>query len=195
LVAAGEGSASVGRTYGFSGRYLQAPFDVIVGYGRQEGSGSGSGALTALAVGGSYTMSFAKVYIGFTDEKNSCSTCTGALARGVGVSGGNASEFRLINLGVRVPIDLFTAVFQAVRVDDRSEYAVDPGNRDTNWFAIGGEYAMSKRTTLYSALGTIGNRNGSLYALGSGGVQQPANFVATGNPRSTTATIGVRHLF
>jgi hypothetical protein len=48
---------------------------------------------------------------------------------------------------------------------------------------------------LYSALGSIDNRNGSQYALGSGGVQTPAGSVPPGNPRSTTLSLGMRHLF
>ena len=50
-------------------------------------------------------------------------------------------------------------------------------------------------TVLYGALGTVNNRNGSQYALGSGTAQQPAGYVAAGNPRSTTATVGIRHSF
>ena len=33
------------------------------------------------------------------------------------------------------------------------------------------------------------------YALGTGSAQQPAGFVADGDPRSTTLALGVRHSF
>jgi predicted porin len=88
-----------------------------------------------------------------------------------------------------------TAMAQVVRVRDRSRYAVDPGSRDATWFAIGAEYALSRRTTPYTSLGSIGNRNGSHFAIGSGTVQQPANRVGAGDPRPTTLAIGMRTLF
>lgn len=43
--------------------------------------------------------------------------------------------------------------------------------------------------------GTIDNRNGSQYAPGSGTTQQPAGFVAPGDPRATTLNLGLRHVF
>jgi predicted porin len=84
---------------------------------------------------------------------------------------------------------------QAVRVQDRSSYAVSTPNRDATWLAIGGEYALSKRTIAYGALASIRNKNGSQYALGSGTVQQAAGFIGAGDPRSTTLSLGIRHLF
>jgi hypothetical protein len=46
-----------------------------------------------------------------------------------GVTASGASEFKLVNLGVRVPIGLFTGIAQVVRVNDDSQYAVSPGDR------------------------------------------------------------------
>lgn len=111
------------------------------------------------------------------------------------MTGANASRFSVSNIGVRLPAGGWTFIGQLARVNDRSSYTANPGSRDATWLAIGAEYAMSKRTTFYSALGTIDNRNGSQYALGSGGVQQRPGSVAAGNPRSTTLSLGVRHLF
>ena len=76
-----------------------------------------------------------------------------------------------------------TAMAQVVRVRDRFRYAVDPGSRDATWFAIGAEYALSRRATAYTSLGSIGNRNGSQFAIGAG------------DPRPTTLAIGMRTLF
>jgi len=195
MVAAGEGSTSIGRAYGLSGRYLGGPVDVVAAYTRQDGAGDGSGSVSSFLAGGSFDFGMAKLFAGISDERNSCTTCTGALARSSGVAGTNASAFRVYNVGARVPFGAMTAIVQLARVDDRSVYAVDPGSRDATWATIGAEYAFSKRTLIYSALGTIGNKNGSQYALGSGTAQQPAGVVAAGNPRATTATIGIRHAF
>ncbi|CAN5510742.1 porin [soil metagenome] len=195
LFAPGEGQVDVGRNFGASARYTKAPFDLVAAFGRQDGAGRAGGRIVSFTVGGSYDFKPFKLYAGVTNEQNSCSTCVGSLARQTGVTGGNASEFRLFNIGMRYPVGAFTAIAQVVRVDDRSKYAVNPGDRDATWVAIGAEYALSKRTILYGALGSIDNQNGSQYALGSGGVQRPAGAVAAGDPRSTTATLGMRHSF
>ena len=84
---------------------------------------------------------------------------------------------------------------QVSRIQDRSNYATSPGNRDATWIALGSEYALSRRTLLHASIGTIGNNNGSLYALGSGSVQHAAGLVGAGNPRTRTMVIGVRHSF
>lgn len=195
LLAAGEHSPAFGDNQGLSARYQKGPWDLVAAYGLQKGSGSAGGHITSLAVGGSFDFKVAKIYGGFTGEKNSCSTCTGTLARAAEVSGSNASEFRIVSVGARVPLGGLIAIAQIARVNDRSHYTVDPGNRDATWLAFGGEYFLSRRTALYGAFGTIDNRNGSQYALGSGGVQQPANFVDSGDPRSKTLTLGLRHVF
>lgn len=195
LYAPGEKSPQLGSTYGLSARYLQGPWDLNAGWGRQDGGNGATGHITSYSVGGSYDLQLAKIYLGFTDEKNTCTSCTGSLARAADNFKASVSEFRLLNLGVRVPIGRFTAIAQVVRVNDHSNYQVNPGSRNATWFAVGGEYSLSRRTTLYGSVGTIDNRNGSMYALGSGGVQQVANSVGPGNPRSTAGNIGIKHVF
>jgi predicted porin len=100
-----------------------------------------------------------------------------------------------MNLGARAPIDLLTIIAQVTRVQDRSQYAIDPGNRDATWLAVGAEYALSRRTVIYTSLASIGNRNGSQYNLGSSSAKQPAGSVGPNDPRVTTAVLGLRHSF
>ncbi|WP_298233354.1 porin [uncultured Azohydromonas sp.] len=194
LGAFGEGSTTIGRHYSAAARYRQGPVDAIAAYARQDGAGA-SGDITAFVVGGSYNLGPVRIYAGHTREKNECSSCTGGLARVAGVAAGGASEFRLSNLGVKVPLGATTVFAQVTRIDDRTSYAVDPGSRDATWFGVGAEHALSKRTTLYATAATVGNRNGSSYALGSGTAQQGADAVGAGDPRSKTAVIGIRHVF
>lgn len=195
-VAAGEGSTTLGRAYSASARYAAGPVDAVLAYAQQNGAGNDGGKARAASVGGSYNFGMARLFAAYVSEKNECSTCTGALARVVGVGGDDASEFRVASVGVRVPFSTgLTGIAQVARVSDRSEYAVDPGDRDATWVAIGAEYAFSKRTTLYTSAGTISNSNGSQYALGNGGAQQPAGSVGTGDPRAKTFAVGMRHSF
>jgi predicted porin len=195
-IAAGEGSTVIGRAYGASARYANGPIDLIVAYGRQNGAGNANGEVRSYSAGGSYNFGVVKVFAGYIDEKNSCTTCTGALTRASGVTGANASEFRLVNAGVRVPISApLVAIAQAVRISDRSVYTVNPGDRDATWIAVGAEYALSKRTTLYGSAGTVSNSNGSMYAIGTGSAQQAAAAVGAGDPRAKAVALGVRHQF
>lgn len=194
-VAAGEGSGTVGRAYGLSARYAAGMLDLMAGWGRQNAGTAGTGKINSYVFGGSVNFGAARVYAGISNEANSCSNCTGALARVGNIAAGGESTVRLYNLGVRVPFGATTAIAQYVRVNDRSDYLVSPGDRDANWFSLGAEYALSKRTLIYSSLGTIDNKNGSLYNLGTGSAQQPSASVGGGNPRAKTASLGIRHLF
>ena len=146
-------------------------------------------------LGGSYTLPFGRAYVGYTREHNTCSTCTGPLTRGAGLAPGGASDFRMANLGMRIPVDLFNLMWQVTRVQDRSDYLSSPGSRDATWLAVGGEYLLSKRTSVYASIGTAGNSNGSAYALGTGSAQQPAGVVAAGDPRAKAMSVGLRHSF
>ncbi|TCP04725.1 porin [Caldimonas thermodepolymerans] len=197
LGAFGEKSPTQGRTVSASLRYTKGPLDVVLAGARINGANnkSANGDAQGYTLGGSYDFGPARLYVGFSNEKNSCVTCTGALTRMAGVSGTNAAEFRLINVGVRVPIGAWTTYAQVVRVQDRSDYDVDPGSRDATWLAIGGQYPLSKRTMVYATLGTVDNRNGSNYALGAGTTAPRVNGLADGNPRMKGAVVGLRHSF
>jgi predicted porin len=196
--AFGEGSTSLGPMVGGSLRYTNGPVDLVAVGMRQKAASSGTGHSDAQMFGGNYTFAGGpKVYVGYTREANSCSTCTGALARIAGLTATGAGDFRLINVGVRMPFGPWTAIGQAVRVQDRSSYAVNPGSRDATWLGAGVEYNLSKRTMLYSGFGTIGNRNGSAYNLGTGGAQALAASIvgSGGNARAKTLALGVLHRF
>lgn len=193
--ALGEGSTSIGRGYSASARYTRNGFDLAAAWNRQQGANNSNGDLRAWTAGGSYDFGPVRTYLGYTVEKNDCTTCTGALLRAVGVTGNNASEFRLANVGVRVPFGgLLTGIAQVTRIMDKSHYAVPTGNRDVNWYSIGADYLLSKRTQLYTSLSTLANRNGSAYAMGAGSSQQPTTFQATSG-RTNAFDVGIRHIF
>lgn len=195
LASAGEGSTTNHRARSFSARYKAGAIDAVAAVARQYGAGPTGGKIESALVGGSYDFGVAKVYAGYTDEDNGCGSCTGAFARGAGVSGLDSTRFTLTNLGVRVPFGSATVIAQVTRVRDRSDYTVDPGSRDATWWAIGGEYNLAKRTALYGSVASIGNSNGSRYALGSGGVQQASGFASSADARSRAVVLGIRHLF
>lgn len=195
LYSLGEKSATLGSGYGLSGRYTSASLDLVTGFTRQNAGTGGSGHADAYVVGGSYDFGQARLYAGYTVERNSCTNCGGALARPPGVLATGEGEFRVINIGVRVPVGAFIGIAQVARVQDRTTYTLNPGDRDATWWAVGGEYYMSKRTVLYSSVGSIQNQNGSNYALGTGSAQRPAGFVPAGDPKAMGVNVGMRHIF
>lgn len=190
-----ESSTALGNFVGGSVGYTKAPIDLVASVVKQKSAGTGTGAAEVLMVGGNYDFGVAKAFLGYIREHNSCTTCTGVLARVPGVAGTNATDFRMGILGVRVPMGATTWVAQVMKLDDRSGYTVNPGNRDALAIGVGLQYAMSKRTNLYGSVGTVGNKNGSNWVLSTGSTPRSANFVPPGNPRAYNIGLGIAHSF
>ena len=89
----------------------------------------------------------------------------------------------------------WTLIGEVFYLRDRSDYAAPVGNRDVPWLALGAEYALSKRTTLWGSVGAVRNRNGSQYVLSTGPAPRPANAVPAGNPTAKNIGIGITHAF
>lgn len=194
LISLGEESPTIGDAYGAAARYNNDDWDLVLGYGRQQGAGV-SGGVDAYVIGGSYKLPRAQLFFGITGENNACRSCNGPLSPIAGIKAGGKSAFRITNFGVRVPLGGLTAIAQIAKIHDRSDYSINPGSRDASWLSLGAEYLISRRTVLYSSLSTIGNRNGSQYVMGTGSAQQPAGVVPSGGRRVTALSAGVRHSF
>ncbi|QRF63296.1 porin [Variovorax paradoxus] len=197
MMALDEDSPTVGRAYDIALRYRTGSWDLNAAFGLQKGSAhvAESGKASSFLIGGIYDFGTVKLVAGYTEERNSCATCTGALARVPGVTGSNASRFQLAHVGTRVVIGPAVLIAQYIRLRDRSDYAVETGSRSVDWLAVGMEYYLSKRTMVYAAATTLKNKNGSLYALGTGSSQQPVGSVGRGNPQATTVALGISHAF
>lgn len=197
MVATGEKASATGRTTSLSGTYTDDALDFVTGWSNQKG-GTGSatpGEINSYTVGGSYNFGALKTFVGVTDEKNSCSTCVGALARLPGITVGGASQFRMVNVGARIPMGVLTLIGQATRIQDRSSYSALTGDRDATVMGVGFEYRLSKRTAAYGGYASVNNKNGSDYAIGTGTAQRAASFVAGTNPRSHAVSLGINHSF
>jgi predicted porin len=84
-------------------------------------------------------------------------------------------------LGISVPTTSGKLLASYTRRDDRSAL-----NRDAAQFGLGYLHFLSKRTTLYTALGRIDNRNGAAYTVGGA--------IETGSG-DRAWNLGLRHLF
>lgn len=195
LVAAGESSTAVGNTRSLGLRHSAGSLVLVAAWAEQKAAESSEGRLRALVVGGRYDFGPAELILGYTDERNTCQTCVGRQARVAGVADGATSAFRMANVGLRIPLGRTLLIGQYTRVIDRSEYALPTGSRDADYAAVGLEYRLSHRTTLYGGVGTIDNSNGSSYVLGTGSVQQLPDFLPSEDARVTTFSLGVRHSF
>jgi predicted porin len=185
MYALGEvaNNSAAGRVSSASLRYAAAPLDLNASYtaGRDAFD---RGALKAVTAGGSYLAGPFQIFAGYLRETNNQATsATAPLAP--------AKRFDIINLGLRYQATpQLTLVTQAESLRDRSAgLTVD---RDATIVAFGGEYALSKRTLVYSSIGTVDNQNGSNYSLGSG--TAPGG-PAAGDARAKTANIGIKHVF
>lgn len=100
-------------------------------------------------------------------------------------------------LGVSVPIQAFRLFGVAARIDNKQDqFAGLTGAGDANFFGLGGNYALSRRTDLYAAGAKVLNGTGSNYVLGdnsNNGLFNAGNVPAGFHPWSIQA--GVRHLF
>lgn len=184
MYALGEvaGQASAGRTLGGSARFAEGNIDLNVGYTSQRDQFD-RGQLKAVNAGGSYIFGPVALFAGYIRESNNtASSATAAQAD---------ARYDLYNVGLRYrATPALTLIGQAVRIRDKST-RVHP-DRDANVLAIGGEYTLSKRTLVFSSIGTVDNQNGSNYSLGSG---TALGGPVSGNERAKTVNIGIKHIF
>lgn len=178
----GAKEGTLGNASGLSLHYTAGPLTAGAGY-TQLKDGDGAGKWSGLTVGGSYLINKTRVFAGYTrDTDNSTRTAT---------SRGTSMRFDLTNVGVQHNLsDAFQLLAQVTRVEDKSSTEV--GDRDSYVFGVGAKYALSKRTTLYTSFGTIGNDDGSAYSLGGG---LYTGGPVTGDARAKTLAVGVVHFF
>lgn len=176
------GDTGAGRVLGASLRYSVSAFDLNIGY-TEANDPFDRGSLKAMNAGGNVVVGPARIYAGYIREENTSATSATAALPSV--------RFDLYNIGVRYNVTgALVLIGQAAHIKDRSAgLTVD---RDANVYAVGAEYNLSKRTLVYSSYGTVGNRNGSNYSLGSG---TALGGPASGNERARTVNVGVKHVF
>lgn len=184
MYAPGEiaGNQKAGRTWGISTRQKLGDLDFNIGLVNQRNA-TDTGKLQAFTLGGNYTWGATKVFAGWHRDWNSQGNTP--------VKQGPEQVYDMFPLGVKYGLNAQTTlVAQFVLVKDRTQGVP---HRNTNVLAIGGNYALSKRTALYTAAGRILNKNGSQYSLGGG--LYAGGPVGPGNPTARTIQFGVRHSF
>lgn len=164
MFAAAEGVNGARHTGGRLG-YRSGPINVATAYGR---TAAGANNYTTATVGGSYDFGIVKAYVNYLQHKLGSDKQTNVL------------------VGAAVPVGggQFKASFAR---SDRSGSGVDAD--DARQFAVGYTYALSKRTTLYSAYSRITNYGNAAY------VTADSSPVGIPGAKASGIQMGINHAF
>lgn len=172
MVAAGEGATGNKHT-GFRVGYSAGPLNVAFAYGKTESTGTVD--WSRWNIGGSYNMGFATAMFQYIDSET---------------SGGAADGRGLTNylIGANVPMIGGTLKLSYIKADGDGKTTAEK-NRDATQFAVGYQYPLSKRTSLYGHYAKISNKSGAAFVASTSG---PTNALGKG---STGLEFGINHSF
>ena len=151
------------------------PFNVAAAYGRQyaatasfpAGVVAGTSRFQTWNIGGSYDLGMAKLMAQYDNEEFQ----------------GNNRETNRMLVGVSVPMGQGTINASYVRVDQKNS------SNDATQIALGYQYALSKRTTIYGTGSRLDNKGALALSL-PGHTSAP-----TPGGNSTGLEFGLRHTF
>ncbi|WP_028100311.1 porin [Pseudoduganella violaceinigra] len=165
-----NGDNTAGRQFGLGLNYSQGPLNVRLVHNNKNNDVAAVGATPAVRkdkakntlLAANYDFGVAKAYFAYEKDKGAGSApLPVANAYGFAVapkSSNNSAEWLL---GVGVPLGGGNLVASYIHKDDKQN------NQDANQYAIGYLYALSKRTTAYTSIAKIKNKNGAGYTVGN----------------------------
>ena len=171
MVAAGEGDPN-GKYVGARLGFASGPINVAVAVGRQDMNPTIGRRFQNWNVGASYDLGMAKLMAFYNHEKNESTA---------------VDENRML-LGVSVPMGQGTINASYVRSDLKGGTV---GANDATQVALGYQYALSKRTTIYGTGSRLDNKGAGRLTIGGG----PAGFIPNAGRNSTGIEAGLRHTF
>jgi predicted porin len=183
------GDNTAGRQFGFGVNYASKEFNARLVYNNKNNDTAAVGATPAVRkdrakntlLAANYDFGVAKVYFGYEIDKGAGSSpLPVANAYGLKTAPKSSADSNALLLGVGVPMGGGTLVASYIRKDDKQN------NQDANQFGIGYLYALSKRTTAYTAIAKMKNKNGAGYTIGN-------NTEAGSGDKAFN--LGVRHAF
>ena len=188
MYSAGEqsGSASAGRQTGASVGYAVGPLNLRLAYNNKNSTlgaipelrGVGTNKLLAA----NYDFGVVKAYVAYSVDKGNNSAPLGNNGNPFGgVLPTASTDGNEVLLGVTAPIGTGTLMASVMRKNDKTVF-----NQDARAWGVGYLYPLSKRTNLYTAYGSISNKNGAGYTV--------ANNTEAGTG-DRAFNLGVRHAF
>jgi predicted porin len=146
------GNTSDGSETGATINYINGPVMLLVSYDGINALNNGNSLKTTLVGGSINWTEFGvplKTNIGYQTNNGS------------DLIGGNGVDSTNLLLGLRIPMGPHEVLFSYIHSDNKNS----GGKADQ--FALGYTYALSKRTTLYTSVGEINNKNGDEFTLGN----------------------------
>ncbi|NVM76203.1 putative porin [Duganella sp. SG902] len=160
------GDASATRQVGGSLGYANGPLNVAVAYNSKNNdtatvktAGVGHNALIAA----NYNFQVVKVFAAYSKDKGLNSAPLNGSATAYGYTFGASQDSTDALIGLTAPVsESGTVMASFIRKNDK-----EVANRDADQWAIGYNYALSKRTSTYVAYAKIKNKNGAGYTVGN----------------------------
>ncbi|WP_334189520.1 porin [Noviherbaspirillum sp.] len=169
------GSTSAGRQAGLLLGYNSGPINVVLAYHDQNlatATGANSGSADTIMLGGTYDFSVAKLHAAY------------AVNKGETAAGATNVDSTDMMLGLTAKLGAGNVIASYMRKNNDLA-----GNGDSNLWAIGYTYDISKRTNLYTSYGRVKNDPTGLVGFGG-----PLTAAGAGRDPSTF-NVGVRHRF
>lgn len=168
------GDSSAGRQWGISAGYVNGPIRAVLAH-HARNLLSGTPAITSngesksTMLGGVYDFRFVKAHAAY------------AVNKGDTAAGASNIDSRDMMVGLSAPFGASTVLASYLSKDNKLA-----GNADSNVWALGYTYNLSKRTNLYTSYAKV--KNDGLATVGLGGAS-----IAGRDP--STFNIGIRHRF
>ena len=190
-----------GREFGGMLSYNAGPFGIGVAYDEanvgSSGTGVGTGANTGdqspktrkATIAGTYAFGAAKAFAGYRWAKgyNGTTLNSATPVTGAGVNNGTAN---LYWLGLAYQLTPAFSLSGAAYYQDFRSTGADPWQ-----FVLTGDYALSKRTDVYTSLSFVKNKDGSALSVGDGYGTSAATSPVQPGKNQFGAVVGVRHKF
>jgi predicted porin len=175
VVGLGEttGNWKAGRATGFNAVYAAGPVYVGLGYHDVKNATGSTSDRKNVVLGGTFDFGVAKLHAMFGTTKRDTQVATPANDLRTDVAD--------YMIGATVKLGGGQLLASYVRANDKTAL-----NRDANQLGVGYNYALSKRTSIYTALAKISNKNTANYTVGN------ATEAGTGNK---AFNLGIVHNF
>jgi GBP family porin len=172
-----NGDSSASRQVGGSLGYNNGPLNVAVAYNMKNNDTSATATTPAVNTGighnaliaANYDFKVVKVFAAYSKDKgvgsapiNGAASAT-ATTSAFGYTFAQSKDSSDALIGLTAPVsDAGTLMASYIRKNDK-----EVANRDADQWAIGYNYALSKRTSTYVAYAKIKNKNGASYTVGN----------------------------
>lgn len=171
-----DNSRQIGAAIG----YAMNPVNVRLAYNIKRND-SDTASSKNLLLGATWDLQVAKAFVAVAENDGPDSSQLRATGTPFGIPLVSSAKSRDYLIGATVPFGSHTFIASYIRKDDRTG-----ANNDASQVALGYTYALSKRTNLYAAWGSINNKRLASYTVGNN--SEPGS-------GDKAINLGVRHIF